>query len=302
MDRLRRVTDLFVEGTERYLGTDDQSKPILIWVNKLNSFETEEARRDGLVRRGERILQLSVEGSPERQSLKTSIAGWTDTELARARVDQLTEEIYLEVINDVEGEEEWREKLAMIRRLPSLLADQKAPADDPRRAHLEEITTDYLEQIRIRQEKRQKERLAEFEGVERERLERDFFESWMNRISLDEYMEEKQATELFYAIRDCVATEKGRGADDAILWDHTDCDHTSRLCNERSQVRSLPEAVIEKAIEALEAISVPQRESGNSDAPPSSSGSSEQPSTEEGSTASTPEVTSPVAPMISAAP
>lgn len=300
IDRLRRVTDLFVEGTERYLGMDQDHKPILIWVNKLNSFETEEARRDGLVRRGERILALSKDDNPERRSLEASLARWTDEELASARVGQVSEEIYLQVINDIESEEEWREKLAMMRRLPQLLADQQATDNDPRRKQLDEVTTDYLEEIRKRQETRQKERLAEFTGIERSRLERDFFDSWTNRVSLDEYMEEKQVTELFYAIRDCVATEKGRTEDGVILWDHTDCNHASRLCNERSQVRSLPEAVIEKAIEALESISIPQRESGNSDAPPSSSGSSEQPSTAEDSTVSTPDETPPAAPMTSA--
>lgn len=302
IDRLRRVTDLFVEGTERHLGMDNENKPILIWVNKLNSFEVEEARRDGLVRRGERMMQLSKEESPERLSLKSSISRWTDDELAEARVNQVTEEIYLQVINEIEGEEAWRDKLGMLRRLPQLLADQQAPEGDPRRTQLDEIITEYLDTIRTRQEARQKDRLADFAQLGRDKLETDFFEAWLNRTSLDEYMEEKQVTELFYAIRDCVGTEKGRSEDGAILWDHSDCDHSSRLCSERAQVRSLPEAVIEKAIEALEAITVPQRESGNSDAPASSSASSERPSTVEGSTASTPAETSPVAPTISAAP
>lgn len=300
MDRLRRVTDLFVEGTELYLGMDDGGKPVLIWVNKLNSFETEEARRDGLARRGERVLQLSKEDNPERLALEMSLSSWTMQQLAEARASQLSEETYLGVVNDIEAEAEWQEKLALMRRLPSLLDDSGVSSEDPRWKELDEIRTGYLNEIRTRQEKTHAEQVREFLATDREELQKSFFEAWSNRASLDSYMEEKQVTELFYAMRDCVATERGRTESGAILWDHTDCNHNSRLCTERADVRKLPEGIIERVIETLEEIVVPQRESGNSDAPASSSASSERPSKEEASTASTPEETSPAVPTISA--
>lgn len=300
MDRLRRVTDLFVEGTELYLGMDDGGKPVLIWVNKLNSFETEEARRDGLARRGERVLQLSQQDNPERLALEMSLSNWTMQQLAEARASQLSEETYLGVVNDIEAEAEWQEKLALMRRLPSLLDDSGVSSEDPRWKELDEIRTGYLNEIRTRQEKTHAEQVREFLATDREELQKSFFEAWSNRASLDSYMEEKQVTELFYAMRDCVATERGRTESGAILWDHTDCNHNSRLCTERADVRKLPEGIIERVIETLEEIVVPQRESGNSDAPASSSASSERPSKEEASTASTPEETSPAVPTISA--
>ena len=296
LDRLRRGTDLFVEGDALFLGMDDGHKPVLIWVNKLNSFEAEEARRDGLARRGERVLQLSKPDNPERLALQASLDLWSMQQLAEARANQQAEEIYLNVVNDIEADPEWAEKIALIRRLPSLLEDQQVPDDDQRRKDLDEIRTGYLNQLRVRQEQAQQQRLNELLEVDRETLQKEFFEGWMNRASLDAYMEEKQVTELFYAMRDCVATEKGREETTGkILWDHSDCNHSSRLCNERSDVRSLPEQIIEKVIEALENITVPLRDSGNSDAPASSSASSEQPSKEEASTASIPEEISPAA-------
>ena len=299
-DRLRRVTDLFVEGSECYLGMDRDNKPVMIWVNKLNSFEIEETRRDGMVRRGERILQLSKEDSPEYQSIKATLDRWSDEDLRQRRVDQRSEEIYLNTINDLEGDEVWAEKLSMMRRLPTLLDDQKATVDDPRRDQLEKLNNEYLEALRQGQEKRQREFLTEIEQLDRETLEEDYFEAWRNRVSLDEYMEEKRVTELFYAMRDCVATEKGRDSTTGrLLWDHSDCNHASRLLQQRKQVRELPETVIEKVIDILDDVTVPFRESGNSDAPASSSASSERPNEEADSTASTPEETSPAVPTIS---
>lgn len=300
MDRLRRVTDLFIEGTERYLGNDEHGKPTLIWVNKLNSFETEEARRDGMVRRGERIMQLAKEDSPERLALAANVDNWSMSELAEARLGQVTEEIYMQVLNDLEAEKEWQERLAMIRRLPTLLDDQNAPPDDPRRTQLEDLMTEYLQEIARRQTALQQERLAELAEMEREALEAAFYDGWRQRASLDEYMAEKAITELFYAIRDCVATERGQDPDGKRLWDHTDCNHAQRLMDQRSQVRALPERVIEIAQDALESINVTQREAGNLAAPASSSGSSEQPSEAGASTVSIPEETSPAVPTISA--
>ena len=120
LDRLRRVTDLFVEGTEMPLGMDDQNKPVVVWVNKLNSFEVEEARRDAVAARGLRLLELEKEDNPERQAMLSQVGRWSDDRLREARVDQQSDELYLAVVNDLEADEEWGEKIGMLRRLPQL--------------------------------------------------------------------------------------------------------------------------------------------------------------------------------------
>jgi hypothetical protein len=89
MDRLRRVTDLFVEGRTLYLGNDDENKPVLVWVNKLNSFEVEESRRDAVSARGLRLLELEKEESPERMAMWARASRWSDDDLADNRVGQI---------------------------------------------------------------------------------------------------------------------------------------------------------------------------------------------------------------------
>jgi hypothetical protein len=298
LDRLRRVTDLFVEGTEVFLGTDDDGKPVTIWVNKLNSFETEEARRDGMVRRGQRMIELAKDDNPEYRHILALIETWSDDQLREARVEQRAEEIYLEVINDIQGDKEWAEKLAVIRRMPTLLEDEKAPASDPRHAQLEELQNAYLTEIRQRQETKAKQALRDLASEDRETVQKAYVEAWRERVTLDDFMQERRATELFYAMRDCYATQKDRDADTGrFRWDHSKCNHAERLLQERKQVRELPEHVLNQVIDAIDEITVNQRESGNSDAPASSSASSEPQSEEEDSPASIPVETSHGAPM-----
>lgn len=298
LDRLRRVTDLFVEGTEVYLGTDDNHNPVVIWVNKLNSFETEEARRDGMVRRGQRMIELAKDDNPEYRHVRSLVDTWTDDQLREARVEQRAEEIYLEVINDVQGDEEWAEKLAIMRRMPTLLEDEKAEASDPRHEQLEQLQNEYLNTIRERQEAKAKQALKELASEDREDVEKAYFDAWRERVTLDDFMQERRATEMFYAMRDCYATQKDRDATTGhFRWDHSRCHHAERLLQERKQVRELPEHVLNQVIDAIDEITVNQRESGNSDAPANSSVSSGPQSEEEDSGASTPVEISPGARM-----
>lgn len=279
MDRLRRVTDLFVEGTELYLGNDDSNEPVVIWVNKLNSFEVEEARRDGVSARGLRLLELENESSPEHQAMRNQLGRWSDDELREARVDQMSDELYLGVVNDLEADEDWSEKITMLRRMPQLLRDEGAPADDPRRVQVDELNSAYLSELRDRMGAVQKQKLREMGDLGREDLVSDFMEQWRNRLSLDEFMAEQRRTQLFAAMRDCKATEVK--TDTVTRWDHAQCDHTVRLLRARSEVSTLPEGVIQKVMDVIDGITVPQRESGNSDAPASSSASSEPSSVQE---------------------
>jgi hypothetical protein len=297
LNRLRRVTDLFVEGTELYLGQDDQNEAVVIWVNKLNSFEVEESRRDGVSARGLRLLELEKEDSPERQALVNQLTRWDDESLARARVDQMSDELYLGVVNDLEADEDWAEKIGILRRMPQLLTDENAPADDPRRTQVDELNGEYLEEMRDRLAKAQEAKLREYGKQERPQLEEDFMEAWRNRLSLDEFMAEKRRTELYAAMRDCKASELPALAEGGnVRWDHTSCDHTQRLLASRADVADLPEGVLQKVMDVMDGVTVPQREAGNSAAPASSSESSGPSNAAEDSTPSTPTETPIVAP------
>ena len=274
--RFKRVTDLFVEGEEVYLGDDPAGDPVVIWVNKLNSFEIEEARRDGIVQRGLMMRDLAKEDNPNRQAFFAELNLLTDEKLREAWVNQKVEELYLEVLDEVETSLEMREKVEMMRRLPTLLDDTGAAPDDPRRQQLADLQTEYVEAIRKGQEKRQHEALREAQDFTREDLEASYFEKWRERQTLDLFMEERRITEIFIAARECFAVRNG-----AAGWDHSTCDHNTRLLPERSLVKKMPPAIIGRLVDVLDNMTSSQREAGNSDAPASSSASSEPSSVSE---------------------
>lgn len=286
--RLRRVTDLFVEGEEIFLGNDENGDAVVVWVNKLNTFELEEARRDGIVQRGLKMRDLADKDNPERAAFDAEVQLMNDEKLRQAWVNHHVEEMYLDVVNDIETSEEWRTKIEEMRRMPTLLRDAGAAEDDPRWKQLEEMQIAYMEAIRVGQEKAQKEGLKEAEEFSREDLEASYFEKWRERQTLDLFMEERRITEIYVAARECYAVHI-----DGDAWDHSKCDHGKRLLPERSLVKSLPPQVIGRIIDALDNMTTPQREAGNSDAPVSSSASSEPSSASEApSTPSSPDETS----------
>ena len=281
VDRLKRVTDLFSEGTEVFLGMDGD-KPIVLWVQKLNSFETEEARRDAQSRRSAVMAAMDDE-SQQIRGIRAEMALWDARQLAEAYVSLKNDELYLEAYNDVLTEPEMRELTERVNRLPAQLADR--PADDPERAALAKDQETWIRTLTGAHQKKIKDAVEDALDRDRPDLERAFLESWRQRETTDVFVEERRLTQLYYALRVCDAVDTSTSVG-THSWDHAGCDHTQRLVAERSEIKRLPESVLAKAIDAIDGVTVTPREAGNSDAPASSSASSEQSSAAEA--ASTP--------------
>lgn len=285
LDRVKRLTDLFLEGTEVYLGDDDEGAPVVVWVNKLNSFEDDECRRDGIAARAERQMELSRPENPEAQSSRMAATRLEDDEMVSRIVEQRFDEDYLAAMDDAEMDEDWREKLEYLRRGEQILDD--ADANEKRRQQYQETSEAWFNYVRALTQKRQDARRDQLAGLDREELIDKLMEEIRNRAAAMAFMEERRVTELYFAVRDCKATRVGHA------WDHENCDHRQRLLPSRQAVRELPEVVIDKLVAGLNSITVDRRTAGNGDAPVSSSDSSEQPSKPEDSEPSIPVVTQP---------
>lgn len=289
-ERLRRVTDLFVEGVELPMGAESDGTPVVIWINKLNSFEQEEVRRDAVAKRGMRIATLSNEDNPELIALQATIKDWSSEQLAQARVNQLGNDLYLQGINLVEGDAKMREKVDLVRRAPELL--QGVPQDDEQWKTVQQAQRDYMKAIQGAVKQLTDERLEDLKQVDDTALEDDYIEAWRQAQSVDVFVEQTRIGQLYHAMRDCVATRVDGGK-----WDHSKCDHSSKLLESPADARALPEEIIRKASDKLDEITVGPRDSGNSDAPASSSASSEPQSEEEDLSPSIPVETPSAAPQ-----
>lgn len=288
--KLKRVMDLFVEGAVCDLGEDIENSPgtrVLVWVNKPNSFEEDEARKDGLVARAIRLAQLGDPEDPMSLAYQDSLSGLTRDELLDQVCQAGFEDDYLTAMNDVEAMPEWNSRMETLRRGAEILRDRDAADDDPAWKTYNDLSSEYMETLRKRLEALQGQRRADYSKSTEAELQQVLMEAFKARTAMDDFLGEKRITELFYAIRDCSATgdvEEG--------YDHRSCDHSLRLLERRDEVRSLPEQFLQKVNATLTALEVDARTAGNSVAPGSSSESSEQQSKEEDSNPSTQEGTS----------
>jgi hypothetical protein len=284
--RLRRVSDLFNEGTELYLGQDGDQKPVVLWINKLNSFEVEESRRDGAVRRGERLAELSKPDSPEFEGLRATVALWSDDELREQIVKGKDDELMLKALDDLETDPKFREAEDYVRRGPALLRDEDVDSSDPRYAALEEANATYMTAISQATVKLHRQEFEDLAGVKRHDLAKAFYQQWRERVTLEDFMSARRLSEIYLATRDCYAVDEGTELGGERIWNHDACDHAQRFFSSRAVARTASEALHDRILKALSDLTSSYRESGNSDAPGSSSGPSEQSSDPEA--ASTP--------------
>jgi hypothetical protein len=275
--RLTRVTDLFVEGAELVLADDDGTgTPVVVWIKKLNSFEDAESRRDAMAARAIRILDLKNEDNADRVNVLDQIDRQGDDWLREQIVEGGAEEDYLKAVDDVESDADWATRLEDLRRVQAMMADHLDAPDDPRWRELADQNLAYLEALQTALKTRSDERAEEVGKYTRDELIEKFLELWMERQSSSDWIQAKQVTEVYYALRDCQATKAEDGH-----WDHRTCNHGRRLLEERSMVRELPQEMLEKVVGKIRELTLTEREAGNSDAPMTSSGSSEPQSAQE---------------------
>lgn len=283
LNRLRRVTDLFTRGGELELGTDEDGKPVLVWVSKPNQFERSEARKDGLF--GKQRALMALQPTDERAlAVRHEASQLDDEKLVTALLVPRRMELYVLARDDVRADPEWNERMDLLERWDALVADDpEHEIGEEEAKRFEEVSTQFLDAVQAALEIRVREIRAEFETMGREELLDAYVEAWRQAEALDAFQRESQITELYYALRDCGATQKK--PDDT--WDHAKCTHP-RLCPRRVDVRGLGDAFLDRARKKMQEISLTEREAGNSDAPASSSASSERPSKQAESTPSIP--------------
>lgn len=282
--KFHRVTDLFIEGKEVVL-EESETEPVLVWVNKLNAFEQDEARRDGNVGRARGTLALDDPESPESQSFEGNLGVAEKDVLIRALIQLRTNEFYIAALDDIRTKDEWKDKVDLVERGLTLSADHPQGPTDEEREQFDKLLTKYDERVIELSETRAEQYRQDLLQEEIPELKKRYLSSYRESVGTQGFLTEYRVSELFFALRDCVASTK----DDNGRWDHKDCaGHRQRLLEARSDVKGMPDALLALVRDALTDISMTPRDAGNSDAPASSSASSERPSAAADSTLSTP--------------
>lgn len=276
-----RLTDLFSEGAEVVL--QDGDEPLLLWVSKLNSFESEECRRDGQAARSRLVLALKEIGSPETVTFEASLAEMGDERLVDALADADNSARFMEVYDDIRNDPDWKERLEISQRR------NQGELSDEERELLKKIDSDYAAETEKRIANARSQAIRDLDRMPVEELRDLYREKWRDAQGMRAFRREFNKTQLFFSVRPCSAKRSDSGG-----WDHGHCGgHRKRMLDDRDEVAQLPGQLLDRLLEAVQQAQVDRRDARFLGGQESSSASSAQPSEAAASTPSTPQATSP---------
>lgn len=260
-DRLRRVTDLFVDGTVVVLRDGS-----FLWVQALNPFERDECVSDAQVARARLVMamresgseRIKVEGRFEEAGRDACIK-----ELAAVKAD----EKYSSIIAEVQDDPEWTERMEILRRTDFDNAAKPPTQDEV--ILIAKIEKDFFSEVRDRTEAEKDYQIKSLERLSQEDFLAEYAEAWMDKRGGRLAQEEYQLTEMWFATRLCEATKNDDGD-----YDHSACGtHDIRLFESKADARSAPQGLQELLSEALRELSMGNRDPKDSGSLPSSSDS-----------------------------
>lgn len=279
--KLRRVQELFTEGQLVVMEAGETAEPF--WVTKPTAFERDEAVKDARAARARRALRFDRDEN-EQATVEAQLVELTREGLLDTLVGAKGNEHYVKALDDIRADKSWAERIEVIERTG---LEQDRDATDEDRETVRQVTTEYMAEVTRLQEGHDADYGAELDRLDDDELREQYRKTWRDMTAFEAFLEARRVSELYFALRLCEATR----VDDE--WVHDGCDHRQRLLESRDEVYDLPDALLVKVREAMEALSMTPREAGNSVAPLTSSGSSERQNAAEDSPGSGQAVTSP---------
>ncbi len=283
LQRLRRVTDLFVTGRELLLADDPGEEPVLLWINKLNAFQRTECQKDGAAGQARRLAALD-ENCDEIQAAENRLDTLSRDQMIDYIAGQQDDTQIIAAVDDVRADPAWTDRLPLLDRAEDLDANG-SPATEAEAEAVRQVKVDYLAAVKAAHDRRKQDARQDWADTSEADLRKEWLEQYKRRLGLSAFLEEYDKTELYYAARDCQATRSERGS-----YDHAACTH-GRLLSSRAGIAELPEDLVDRIRQVLTDLNMSPQDAGNSAAPRTSSEPSEQPSNAEDSPASTPAAT-----------
>jgi hypothetical protein len=260
-DRLRRVTDLFVDGTVVELPDGSY-----LWAQALNPYERDECVSDAQVARARLVMamreagteRLKVEARLDEVGRQTCV-----TELAGVKAD----EKYQSFIAEVQDDPEWTERMDIIRRTD--FNNAAKPPTDEEVTLIAKIEKEFFAEVRARADAERDYQIKSLERLSDEDFLSEYAEAWMEKRGAALGQAEFSLTELWLCIRLCEATKNADGD-----YDHSACGtHEYRLFDSKADARTAPAGLQDKLTVALRELQMGTRDPKDLGSPRSSSGS-----------------------------
>lgn len=278
MGRLAKLTDLFEEGVVAPLKASDGSE-VIVWLNKLSAFESEQAAHEGRIARARVMLAIKEIGTPEADLFAlVSQDAKLDT-LITALLDAKDNERTVKVIRELHSDKEWKDKLEVLEWSSEQIAAMAE--DDPEVAVVSKVLGEYQGEIIKRVEYLRNEMRQELLALPEAKVREMHTESYAENVGIGAFIREQAKSQVFYSLRVCQATR-----DDSGRWRHTKCNHQTRWLDSRDEVDQLPESLLRQVRDAYEKLNMAPDVARFSEGPASSSesrGPSNKPGESKGS-------------------
>lgn len=250
LSALAHVTDLFVEGKELVIRplpeAEDGPPAVLVWVNKLNTFERDEARRAAAVARARTILAIREQGNPEKVLYDANVAALDPAGLREALLDVKVQERRMKALNAVRVDPEWAERygIALEGKGDNLPPEELGT--------IVKAQQDLLDEMDRRSQQYRDDEERDLLALDEATLREKHLDAWLETQGMNSFGTELRRQQVFHALRACQATKK---VDDH--WDHSECDHSKRLCDTPAEVDRVPDTLIDGTLALLNALTVP---------------------------------------------
>lgn len=263
MGRLSKLTDLFEEGAIAPLKAVDGSE-VVVWVNKLSPFESEQANHEGRIARARVMLAIKEIGTPESDLFRLASEGTKLDAIIEALLGAKENERIVKVIRELHSDKEWKERLETLEWSSEQLEGRGD--DDPEVAAVTKVLTEYQAEIDARTAFLRNEMLNELKAQPEPALREMHAESYATQVGVNAFVREQSKSQTFYSMRVCDAT---KDANDR--WQHEKCNHLQRWLDDRSEVDQLPEALLTQFRTAFEELNMAPDVARFSEGPASSS-------------------------------
>lgn len=273
LNALAHITDLFVEGKELVIRKPVEGGPpaVLVWVNKLNTFEKDEARRAAAVARARTILAIKELGSPERTLYEANVSDLDDLGLRETLASSKAMEWRAKALNAVRVDPEWTERYQVA------LGEAPDGGSDEDVAIVVKTQQALLDEMDAREQQFRREYERELLALTKKQLREKHMDAWLDVQGLNSFSQELRRQQLYFCFRICKATVQVDGK-----WDHPECDHSKRVCDEVAEVQRIPDELSEALLATLNDLTVVDddarfsAEAGSSSAPSPSSSKAEE--------------------------
>lgn len=252
--KYRKLPDLFVQGAE--LVFEDGT---VMWLQVMNPFEVDEARKDAQTARARFSLAMKEIGTPEYDQVRASFSDRGSDEIVDELVEGKQSEIFVKASNDIETDPEWKDKLDIIQRSDDILA---LPEDDPEHMLLAQVNAEWVAEVQRRIKDDSEYERESLDKLGFDQLLEEYMKEWVDRRGSARALVAYNVTETFYACRACDAAPDEEGL--FTKESHAGCNgHRERVFEQKDDIRSLPEELLVKIRESLDNLQMSIREAKN---------------------------------------